>query len=132
MSKIETQPELDLTFGQGRSKAQRLAGWQTGRPVRVKRRSESSADNIVYAGIVRPVRDVESFSREPQTALFANVENSAQAHVERCVIGTQAAIPRNPGRTIIREMIVAVDVRASQKVKWMTAVVADNRRQLKS
>src|SRR5207247_8754593 len=96
----------------------------------VKWRSKSSAHNIVYAGIVRPVRDVESFSRESQTALFANFENSAQAHVERCVIGTQATVPWSSRRTIVGEMIVAVDVGASQKVRGMTAVVADDRSQL--
>jgi hypothetical protein len=100
--------------------------------VYVKWRSESSAHDIVHAGIVRPVRDVESLSRESQTNLFANFENSAQAHVERCVIGTQAAIPRNPGRTIIGEMIVAIDVGAGLQIKRMAAVVADDRRQLKS
>src|SRR5207247_4934897 len=98
----------------------------------VKWRSKSSAHNIVYAGIVRPVRDVESLSRESQTTLFANFENSAQAHVERCVIGAQTAVPRSAGRTVVGEMIVTIDVRASQKVKRMAAVVADNRRQLKS
>src|SRR5712691_12889874 len=98
----------------------------------VKRRSKSSAHDIIHAGIVRPVRDVESFSREPQTALFANVENSAQAHVEGRVVRTETTIARSTRRPVVCEMIVAIDVRASQKVKRMTTVVADNRRQLKS
>src|SRR5438094_8642542 len=98
----------------------------------VKWRSKSSAHNIVYAGIVRPVRDVESFSRESQTALFANFENSAQAHVEGRVVRTKTTIARSSRRAVVGEMIVAFNVRASQMVKRMAAAVVENRRQVKS
>src|SRR5207247_10581670 len=94
----------------------------------VKWRSKSSAHNIVYAGIVRPVRDVESFSRESQTALFANFENSAQAHVEGRVVRTKTTIARSSRRPVVGEMIVAINVRARQKGQRMVSVFAYQRR----
>jgi hypothetical protein len=40
-------------------------------------------------------------------------------HVENDIIGAQTAIVRGTGGTVIGEMIVAVNIRASQEIKGM-------------
>ena|SRR5438105_9938934 len=94
----------------------------------VEWRSEGSAHYVVDSRKVRPIRDVESFRCKSQSAPLAKFEGSPQTHVEDGIIGTDAAVARSARRTIIGEMIVAINVRAGQQIKGMAAVVGDNRR----
>ncbi len=96
----------------------------------IKRRSKRRAHDIVHAGIVGVIGKVKSFRCKVQRSLLPQLESAAQSHVEIGEVRTNAGIASCSGRTIIREMSVAVDVRCSQKVEWVAAVVRKDRREL--
>jgi len=96
----------------------------------IKRRSKSRAHDIVHAGIVRVVGKVEGFRRKVQRGLLAQLENPAQSQIEIGEVRTNAGVASRPGWAIIREMSVAVDVRCSQKVERVAAVVRKDRSEL--
>ncbi len=73
-------------------------------------RRKGSANSIVDSCKVGPVGNVESFRRESQAALLTQFDGVAQAHVEGHEIWSQAAVTRSPGRTVVREVIVTVDI----------------------
>src|SRR5215472_3919320 len=95
-------------------------------------RGENRAHDVVYARIVGAVGDVESFRRKVQNAEFAQFEGAAQTQIENRVVGTETAIARSSGGTVVGEMIVAVNIRARQEIKRMATVVANDGRELKS
>ena len=103
-SKREAHSELDLTFRQCRSEAQGLTGRKASHSVHVEWWSKGSANDVVDSGEVCPVRDVESFCRKMQAAMFTKFERPAQANFECEVVGTETAVPRSTRGTIIDEV----------------------------
>src|ERR1039458_5766750 len=125
-SEHEAHAELDLALGEGGGEGQRGAGCSRssthkGRarsnPLHIERRGrepEERADLVVYAGIVCPVRDVESFRRKLQVRLLAQFVPPGQAHVEVEVVGAETGVARGSDGTFIGDVIVAVHLSSGQ------------------
>ncbi len=90
------------------------------------RQAKVGSDYIVHAGKVCPVGQIEGFSQDLQVCSFADFEAARKTQVKVNVIGTQTGITRCANWTIIGGMVISVYIRASQQVKRMTAVVAEN------
>src|ERR1051326_7182099 len=114
LSEIEANPELYLTFWQGRRESQGLAGRKIGRSVCVERRTKCGTDYVVDSRKIGPIRDVKAFGRKAQGSMLTDLKHSCQAHVERQVVSSKAAVARRSWRTVVGEVVISIDIRAGQ------------------
>src|SRR5271170_5285119 len=91
----QSHPKLDFTFCISCGESQRLAGREIGGAVNSERRGKRRADNVVDAGIVGAVCDIESLCNEVEAGLFAQSECPAYTHVEISIIGSQSGVARS-------------------------------------
>jgi hypothetical protein len=83
-----------------------IEGWSKGRP-----------DNVVDAGIVGAICDVESSRGEVQAVLVAQPEGPAQTHVEIRIAESQAGVARSRWRSIVGKVTVAVNVGPREQIE---------------
>ena len=95
-------------------------------------RRKGSSDDVVHARLVCPVGEVKSFRDDLKLVPFGECDRTTHPHIESDVVRSDPAIPSGAGGTVVREMTIAIDIGASQQVKRMAAVVADNRSELKA
>src|ERR1700761_918639 len=132
VSKRQPQPQLYFPLSISCGKTQGLAGREFGSTVDIEGRSKGRSDNVVNAGIVGAIGDVEPFRGEVQAVLIADPENPAQTHVEINIVGSQTGVARRRRRPIVGEVTIAVDVGPGEQIERVPAVVADNRCKLKA
>jgi len=101
-------------------------------PTHVERRGEGCPYDIVHAGIVGVVCEVECFRSKLQGSFLAYLKGAAEAHVEVVIARPKAAIPRRTWWTVVGEMTITIDVRTGEKIKGMAAVVIKDRRKLET
>ena len=131
-SKRQSNPQLYFTFCIGCGKTQRLAGRERSSTVNIERWSKRRADNVVDAGVVGAICDVESFRGEVQAVLVAESECPAQTHIEIRIVGSQAGVARRRRRAIVGKVTVAIDVGPGEQIERVSAVVAEDGRKLKT
>src|SRR5215470_3201209 len=132
LSEIEANPELYLTFWQRRRESQGLAGRKTGRSVCLEWRNKRSAHYVVDPREIGPIRHVKAFGRKAQGSVLADLKHSCQAHVERQVVWSKAAVARRAWRTVVGKVVISIDIRAGQEIKRMATVVGHDRREFKT
>ena len=98
----------------------------------IERWSKRCADNVVDAGVVGAICDVESFRGEVQAVLVAESECPAKSHIEISIVGSQAGVARRRRRPIVGKVTVAIDVGAGKQIERVSAVVAEDGRKFKT
>ena len=88
------------------------------------------ANNIVDAGVVCLVGQVEALSKELEVGAVTHLKAASDTHVKVRVVRPQTGIARSANRTIIGRVTITIHVSAGQEVEGMTAVVLEHRRQL--
>src|ERR1700735_5490893 len=94
--------------------------------------TEKRGHLIVNAGKGGVVRDVESLRRKGERSLFPDLVSPAQAHIEINERGSETGVTRRTERTLIGDVIVAVDFAAHEQVERQATVIGENGRELKS
>src|SRR6266481_428432 len=136
----QAHAELNLALRKCRGETQRLARRERPAPVHVKRgiasdtcacdrawcpNAETKANNVVHAGKVCMVGDVEALSDQLEIGLLAQLEAARDAHVEISIIGTESGIAPRAYGAVIRGMAIAVDVGPGQWVEGMARVISN-------
>src|SRR5260370_39176141 len=85
---------------------------------------EIGCDDVVHAGKVGPVDEVESLGQQLEAGLCAELEGARQAHVEADEIRTPSGIAARSDRPVVRGMAISIHVGAAKKGERMTAVSA--------
>src|SRR5262245_12646171 len=130
LSEIEANPELYLTFWQGRRESQGLAGRKIGRSVCEEWRTKRSAHYVVDPREIGSIRHVKAFGRKAHRSMLVDLEYSCQPHVERQVAWSKPAVSRRSWWTVVGEVVISIDIRAGQEIKRMATVVGHDRREL--
>jgi len=76
---LSARPGWIWRAGKAACERQRLVGIKIRAAMCVKRRSKIRAHDIVHAGVVGVVSEVESFRRKVQGGLLAQLESAAQS-----------------------------------------------------
>ena len=90
-------------------------------------RPKGGSDDVVHTRIVCPVGEVKSFRDDLKLVPVGECDRTTHPHIETDVVRSNPAIPSGARWPVIGEMTIAIDIGASQQIKRMAAVVADNR-----
>jgi hypothetical protein len=80
------------------------------------KQAEIGTDNVVHAAILGAIGDVESFGQELRMRFLMKRERAGEAHIEREIIRTKSRVASRADRAIVRGVVIAVLVRASQEI----------------
>src|SRR5579859_5187631 len=129
----DANTELQLTHREGGGEPQRRARRKRRAALHVESVTDDGPpDDVVHAGKVGAVRQVEAFRQQLQVGPFTHLEAAGDAHVKVHEVRTQTGVARSADGTVIGGVAVAIQISAGQKVERMSAVVAENRRQLEA
>ena len=131
-SESETQTQLDFPIEKCRRKSKGLSRADIRCSVHVKGRSKRRADNIIHAGVVCVVGDVECFGGEQQVHPFPEFKGPTEAQVEVRITGADSRVAADARRAVVGEVAVSVDIRASEKIEGMAAIVREDRGKLEA
>src|SRR6266478_9638804 len=93
-------------------------------------KAEAKPYDIVHAGKVCPIEEVESLGDQLKIGFLAQLEPARDAHIEVSMIGTEPGIAARADGAIIRGVAIAVDVRPGQQVEGVAGVISNDGRQL--
>src|SRR5215813_13110627 len=112
LSEIEANPELYLTFWRRRRESKGCTGRKTGRSVGLEWRTKRSAHYVVDPREIGPIRHVKAFGRKAQGSVLTDLKHSCQAHVERQIVWSKAAVARRSWWTVVGKVVISIDIRS--------------------